>query len=451
MKISKRFLSAFEGIVTTDGLDFSQLFKRFASYSLVRSSGIYAGSNLILSAIPFLLLPILTRKLTPRDYGIVAMFQLVVSVIYPFIGMNLEGAIQRKFFDKDGTDLPSYVGSCFILVACSFLIVAGAFWANILFLQRIVQIPELWLKYVLIVAGCQFVSAVVLILYQVRGSALKYGIFQISQSLLNAGLTLFLVVHLNETWDGRLESIIATSVCLAIVGTIILTRTKQIRFNVKEKHIRHALKFGVPLIPHAIGAMLFTAIDRFFLTNLVGLDQTGNYSVAYQIGAVVSLITVAFNNAYIPWLFEKLNKDDLVIKKKIVKFTYLYFILIVAGAILLLLIFPFVVSIFVGHAYDSVNSYSAFIVFGFVFQGMYFMVTNYIAYAQKTYVQAGVTISVGILKIPITYFAIIWCGAIGASISYCITYFVFFIATWILSAKVYEMPWDIRTLLAKSN
>jgi O-antigen/teichoic acid export membrane protein len=418
-----------------------QVFSRITSSSLARSSGIYTVSGFINAAIPLILLPVLTRRLTPSDYGIVAMFQIAVSVIYPFIGMNLEGSIGRKYYDKDDTNFPSYIGSCFVLVACSFIIITGLFWANIDFVQEKTQIPELWLKYILIVAACQFITAVILVTFQVRVQPIKYGIIQILQSVLNVGLTVFLVVFLNKTWNGRLEAQIIAGIVFAIVSIIILLRKKQIRLNIKKKHIQHALKFGVPLIPHAIGGILFTAIDRFFLTNLVGLEQTGNYTVAYQIGAVVNLITASFNNAYVPWLFENLNKNSIIIKRKIVKFTYLYFVLLIAGAVFLLFLFPSIVSIFVSSKYTSINTYSAFIVFGFVFQGMYFMVTNYITYAEKTYILAAITISVGLLKIPITYFAIISFGAVGASISYFITFFIFFASTWILSARVYKMPW----------
>jgi O-antigen/teichoic acid export membrane protein len=186
---------------------------------------------------------------------------------------------------------------------------------------------------------------------------------------------------------------------------------------------------------------MFTAIDRFFLTNLLGLEQTGNYSVAFQLGAVFSLLTVAFNNAYVPWLFKNLNLNSIIIKIKIVKFTYLYFILLCVSGLILILIFPLISSIFIGSAFISVNIYSTFIIFGLVFQGMYFMVTNYIIYANKTHLQAALTITVGLIKIPVTYFSIKWFGPVGASVSYCVTFFLFFIFTWIISAKVYSMPW----------
>ena len=422
-------------------------FNKFIGSSLIRSSGIYTFSSIINSAIPLILVPILTRKLTPADYGIVAMFQLAVSVIFPFIGMNLEGSIARKYYDKDNTDFPSYIGTCIVLVLCSFIVVSGLSLIFINQIQEITKIPHEWLKYLFLVAICQFITSLILVTYQVRVQPVKYGIFQIAQSIVNFCLTVLLIVIINKNWEGRIEAQIITGVIFASVSLILLWKTNLIHFNIRRKDIKYALSFGVPLIPHAIGAMFFSAIDRFFLTNLIGLEQTGNYTVAFQIGAVISLFTVAFNNAYVPWLFENLNKNDITIKTKIVKYTYLYFVLLLIAAFILILFFPLLVSIFIGSAFKSINVYSTFIVLGFVFQGMYFMVTNYIIYANKTYLQAAVTITVGLIKIPITYFLIIWLGAIGASVSYSITFFIFFIATWVLSSKVYKMPWNLLKLI----
>jgi len=94
--------------------DIIQIIKRIKASTLATSSGIYTLFGFVNLAIPLILLPILTRKLTPDEYGIVAMFQLTVSVIYPFIGLNLEGSIARKYYDQDETDFPSYIGTCFV-------------------------------------------------------------------------------------------------------------------------------------------------------------------------------------------------------------------------------------------------------------------------------------------------------------------------------------------------
>ncbi|HTC00534.1 MAG TPA: oligosaccharide flippase family protein, partial [Ferruginibacter sp.] len=186
-------------------LNLKQLYNRVISSSLGRSTAVYTISGFINVAIPLLLLPVLTQKLTPADYGLVAMFQLAVSIIYPFIGINLEGSISRKYYDKDAEDFPSYVGSCFVLFAASSLILTIVYLVFQNYIQQITHIPQAWLKYILLVGGCQFVTTVILSLFRVKVQPFRYGFFQISQSLLNILLTITFVVFLNEKWEGRLK------------------------------------------------------------------------------------------------------------------------------------------------------------------------------------------------------------------------------------------------------
>ncbi|MFA7288391.1 MAG: oligosaccharide flippase family protein [Melioribacteraceae bacterium] len=417
------------------------------SSSLFRSSGIYTVSSVINAAIPFFILPILTRELTPTDYGIVAMFQLSIGLIYPFVAINIEGAIQRKYYDNDISDFPSFVGSCLVLFMVSFLVNSILFYFFFSYIHEFTQIQDVWIKYILIVAAFQFITAIVLVLYQVKVKPIKFGIIQITRSILYFSFTILFVVGLNKSWEGVLGAQILTGAFFSITSLIILYKTKSLNLNINYKDIKFALRFGLPLIPHAIGGILFTSIDRLFLTNMINLEQTGNYTVAYQLGSIIALFTVAFNNAYVPWLFGKLSQNNSQININIVRFTYVYFLFIFLFATFLLIIFPTLSSFLVGNKFNNISTYSTFIVYGLVFQGMYFMVTNYIIYSKKTYILAAITGSVAIIKLPITYYGILWFGAVGASFSYFITFFIFFIVVWVFSAKVHKMPWNIFQLI----
>jgi O-antigen/teichoic acid export membrane protein len=421
-----------------------QFFLRIIGAQLIKSSAIYTVTNFINAAIPFLLLPILTRKLSPSDYGIVAMFQVATGIIYPFVSLTLENAISRKYYDSEKTNFKLYVSNCLLLVFGMSLIMSILLYVFKDLFQELTKIPIFWLKYVVMVIFSQFITSVLLVIYQLNIKPIKYGVIQVLQTILNLSLTILFLFFWDKKWEGRLEAQIITIAIFAIISFIILYKSGFILFKVNFGYIKHAIRFGIPVIPHAVGGILFTAIDRLFLTRLVGLEQTGNYTIAYQIGAIIGLITVAFNSAYVPWLFENLKKNDNHIKLKIVKFTYLYCIALIAGALLLILLFPILIHIFVGGAFKTINTYSLFIVLGFVFNGMYYMVTNYIFYAEKTKLQGILTISVAILKVGITYLFIKWLGAVGASISFCLTYLIFFIVTWVYSNRVYPMPWMLK-------
>jgi len=429
------------------------LIRKITNLSLFRTSSIYTISSFINAAIPFLLLPLLTNALSPEDYGRVAMFQLAVNIIFPFVGMNLDGAAGRMYYDKDNnTNYPSYIGASLILFSGGVLlcVIILFFGSNIVVL--LTQLPHYYIKFIILVAGCQFITTFVLAILQVMVRPFSYGILQISQTIVNIGLTTIFILILHKKWEGRIFVLIITGILMAIISICILLKNKLIQFNVKKKYFLYALRYGIPLIPHTLGGMLFISVDRYFLTSLTELAQTGNYTVAYQLGAIISLLTSSINNAFVPWLFDNLNKDSEIIKKKIVIGTYFYFVGLVIVALLLLILLPVIIHIFVGKSFTHITDYTTLIVFGFVFQGMYYMVTNYIAYVKKTHLLALITISIGLIKIPITFFCITSFGAFGASLSHCITFFLFFIFTWILSSRIYKMPWassikDCRIIL----
>lgn len=52
----------------------------------------YLVSNILNAIIPFALLPVLTRYLSPEEYGEVAMFQTLLGAMTAFVGLSMAGA-----------------------------------------------------------------------------------------------------------------------------------------------------------------------------------------------------------------------------------------------------------------------------------------------------------------------------------------------------------------------
>ncbi|MBI4863767.1 MAG: hypothetical protein HY815_26425 [Candidatus Riflebacteria bacterium] len=85
-------------------------------WAVFRATAVYCVSRVINGAIPFLLLPIMTRYLTPFDYGVLSMFGVLVAVALPLVTLSLHGAVGVRYFDGDRAGLPNYVGNCFLVV-----------------------------------------------------------------------------------------------------------------------------------------------------------------------------------------------------------------------------------------------------------------------------------------------------------------------------------------------
>ena len=159
---------------------------------------------------------------------------------------------------------------------------------------------------------------------------------------------------------------------------------------------------------------------------------------------IIGLLATSFNNAYSPWLYEQLKKENILTNLKIVKMTYIYDFCILFLAITLATTVPFFLKLLVGEKFVGSGQFIIWIALGGAFQGMYYMVTNYIFYAQQTHLLAWVTFLTAVINLISSYFLIIWNGAIGAAQGTMIAFFLSFLITWFLSAKVYKMPWNLQ-------
>ena len=416
--------------------------KVFAS-SLFKSSFVYTLTRAINSAIPFLLMPVLTRYLNPEDYGIVAMFGVLLSFVIPFTGLSIDGAIARQYYDRDEVDMPTYVTNCLFILISSTTIVGIIFYFFAKPIRNAASFPEQWMWAIIVVSTTQFINQINLTLWQVQVKPVPYGIFQITQTVFNMGLSIWFVVGLGLAWQGRIQAQITVSVIFGLFGLFLLFRNGWIKFKINMTYIRNALKFGVPLLPHALSFTIKAVVDRVLIANMVSLTATGLYSVGYQIGSITGMLGDSFNQAYVPWLYERLKRDINAEKIVIVKYTYIYFIMILCMALCLGLIGPWFFTFFLGPKFAGANGYILWISLGFAFNGMYMMVVNYIFYMRKTYILAWITFSTALISIIVNYFAIKYWGAIGAAYTFSVMSFVTFLIVWILSSRLYPMPWNL--------
>jgi O-antigen/teichoic acid export membrane protein len=408
--------------------------------NLFRSGGIYTISSVIEKAIPFLLLPVLTRYLSTEDYGIVSMFTVLVGIAMPFVGYNGHSAILRNYF-KDDIDIPVYIGNTLFILLGSSVLAGLAIFLFSDFISSYSNFPEKWLGVIVLVAMGQFTVNIILVNWQAQNKAIQYGIFKILLTLLNFGLAIFLIVGLDYGWEGRVIGKVSAVVLFGISAVSILWYNNLIKFQIVYEYLKHALSYGIPLIPHVLSAFVITMIDRVFITNMVGVSATGIYTVGYQIGMIIGILATSFNKAWVPWLFEKLNQGKEETKKKIVQFTYGYFVVVIGLALILSLLAPWFMTFFVGKSFSGSTIYVSWIALGYAFNGMYFMVGNYIFYEEKTHLLSWMTFIAATVNTILNYFLIIQYGAMGAAIATTITFAVQFLLTWYLAAKVHKMPW----------
>jgi len=413
------------------------------SGGLVSGSFTYVAANVVAAAVPFALLPVLTRYMAPAEYGQVAMFQTFISGLAAFTGLSVDGAAAVKYYDKGlGHDeIGHFVGACLqILLATTALVLALAFVSRF-WLASWLGLTAGWVVGAVVVSGTGFVIQLRLAQWQVRAKALNYGATQILQALTGAALTLVLVVGLRRGAEGRLEAQSLTSAAFAMISIYLLSRDELLRLSWRPDYLREALRFGVPLVPHVAGIFLLNSVDRLVINAKLGLAQAGLYMVGVQLTMAMSIVFLAINNAYVPWLFQRLKRDQVAEKRQIVRWTYVYFGAVLGLSALAFLLGPIVVKVIAPQRYRAAGQIVGWLALAQAFGGMYLMVTNYIFYSKRTGWLALSTIVSGLLNLALLYVFIPSLGLVGAAMAVAGAAAFRFALTWAVAQRRHPMPW----------
>lgn len=412
--------------------------------ALLSESAIYLVSNIINAAIPFMLLPVLTRYLAPSEYGELAMFQILLGALGAFVGLNVAGAAGRQYYDlpNSATEMKSYIGSCLQIVLASAFFIFLLIFIFEETISNLLSIKPTWILLSVYVTATTVIINIRLVQWQVRKQARIYGIFQISQSALNAIISTILVVALLRGADGRIEAICWVSGLFAIISLLMLHRDKLLGlFEWHPNYIREALEFGVPIIPHIAGAFLLLSVDRFIIKSELGLAAAGIYMLAVQFSMAMTIVFDAVNKAYMPWLFIRLSRDRLDEKIKIVHYTYAWFFLICIAVGFAFLLGPWLIVSVAGESYAKAGEIIGWLALGQGFNGMYFMVTNYIFFSKRTGLLSIVTFTSGFLNIFLLILFIRLFDLKGAAVAFSISMGIRFLFTWWAAQKRHPMPW----------
>ncbi|HFU75316.1 MAG TPA: hypothetical protein ENK66_03635, partial [Arcobacter sp.] len=88
-----------------------------------KSLSIYTTTAILNSAIPFLLLPILTNYLTVEEYGLLSIIQIFIIFTIPFISINIQSTLQLEYHELDEKQFAVWVSSVLMIPLITIFLV----------------------------------------------------------------------------------------------------------------------------------------------------------------------------------------------------------------------------------------------------------------------------------------------------------------------------------------
>lgn len=263
--------------------------KRAISGPEIVTAPVYFVSTAATTAISAILLPVMVAYLSPADYGLLALFQSVLSTSNAITFFGMRAPLVRELTLNSRDEASRYVSSGLALVVMlTIALVAGV----LLFhddVQRIIHIPTYAVLAAILCGGMIAIFQVYLSIVQAERRAVTYAVSQLSVTIVSVGLTLGFLILAHAGWISRpigyaVASTGAGLFALASIGW------RRLFGAIKMKYIREYFALGIGMVP----ATLFLGyFDRFVLGARFTSADVGVYTLAFQISSAAGLIGTA--------------------------------------------------------------------------------------------------------------------------------------------------------------
>lgn len=341
--------------------------------ALVKDSAIYLAGEIFSKAIPFMLIPYLSRKLGVDGYGELSYYQTYIALFVIFLGLSQDGAIARYFYFYGKRSLSLIVNSGFlytIAIGLILIIIALFFKSTILI-------------YAILVAMFQSLLSAQLSVRQCQKKALSYTCIQVIYSILSLVLT---VVFLEIFSVNLVEKRIIAMVFSNLLGFSIaywLYKKNSLRrsfnLNFYKLGFMYILSFGVPLILHNASFFVKGQIDRLFIYHQFSSNELGLYAMGANLASIFSALIMAINKASVPYYYEYIKKKIITVKK-IYKWALTSFFIIPIPSIIIFLLPDSFFIFLLGSGFGGVKYFFAIFTFTNMLLIPYIILVNYLFY-----------------------------------------------------------------------
>lgn len=403
----------------------------------------YIGFEAVNKSLPFVLTIILVNFLTPSDIGIIAQFNALLGLLSVFIGLSVHGAVSASFFRLSDTELREYIfNALFILLSTTLLFIVLQFilyryWSYLFDISQ-----QLFISAGLC-AAFGFVTSLNLVLWQSEMKPVKYGVYQILLSLSIFLSSVLLVVVLNYGWEGRIFSQVASVIIFGLISLGILKYRNYVVAKFNLNHIKHAIKFGLPLIPHSLLSWIFMGFNIMLISEVLGKESAGIFSVAMQMAMILSVVYASINRAVQPIAFkmiagfgdnpETIGEYKSLSYKVVILNLSIGFASLLVLSELLIMLFP--------SAYHGVVPVLNILIFAEIINSVYYVFVKTIFFNNKTHYLLISSGFASIVHLVLSYSLVEVYLEYSVAISQLISYAIMLGLVYVFSQKIYYIKW----------
>lgn len=418
--------------------------------AFARSTVLYALATFLPRIGVFLLLPIYARLLTPAEVGQFSLMMSLAGLLAILLRLGMDATLIRFHFHYEGelgrlyATIVSVAGVSVVVLSVGAGLILSPMFGHLF--AGIAFVP-LGLLAFLIGAGntLQFVPAA---WYRATEQPGRYAAITAATFAISAALTLWLLGILKAGLPGALVGQLAGAAAAVAFALMVVLRLPNLALD--PRLAVRALRFGLPILPHAVSAWVLNVFDRWLLALLLPVAsitahaQIGAYWIGYQLGYAVSLLGVSIQAAWLPIVYRQTDRVAGGRRVGVVLVASTAGLSVVAMAIGLAA--PEILAIVAGMEYTPAAPVVSIVAAGSVFYGMYVIAVAVLLHEHRTGTMAAVTLGTGALNVAINIVLIPIVGIVGAAIASLVANMVYGVSTVWLAGRLWPLSLPLRRL-----
>ncbi len=407
----------------------------------VKASAWFLICSILVKGFSLISTPIFTRLLTSYQYGQIANYNSWYDLLFIFVTLGNTGAAYNNILAKNEND-----HQCAKLSMMIFTSLISAIWFVIYFIAR-----NIWNKYfkistvMMLVMFIQFLSLPIFDFWS-AGERYKYRYRNlVIVTLINTFFSLCLGIIGVSIFEHKYEARIFSSVLVSFIIAIILFVKTLVSANgkINISYWNYALKISLPLIPHTLSMKILAQADRVMISNMVGVEETGKYSIAYTIGLLMNILTDAINKSFCPFIYKKINEKN--VEGVASATTRLLFIVMIAccGSSLFA---PEIIKLFATSEYLEAMWIVPPVAMSVYFIFLYVVFSNVEFYFEKTFMVSVLSGAVAVINILLNFVFINLFGYLAAGYTTLVCYIILAIFHWLMVKQILKKNTEIEAI-----
>ena len=334
----------------------------------------YLTGSIIASITTLLMTKYYTTVFTPAQFGILALYLVMLKYITTLVSLNMDSSATRFYFDYRESRRDEYLSTIFWFITTLAMIVLlfGIFFMEDISNWIAPNTQNIYIVTLLAGIGAVYISFLIRILYneQKSTSVLKHTIFQ---TFVNHLSSFLFISYFNLGIFGRISGQ-GLGYFLNIFTLFREFSTQnlfRLRLTFNKAMASGTFMLALPSIIASFQTVMFVYLDRIFIKHYIGDSAVGVYTLGYMLGQGLSMVYEAISQAILPKVYNDMNKNYEKAKNELEHFSYRYYIGLVIITVIISALSPLIVSLFSNDSYSEASSVMPFVMAGFMIGGFY--------------------------------------------------------------------------------